>query len=399
MNSRSDTSLVPEPPARALQACVIVPVRDEEELLPSALQALAEQKQLNGAPLLYDSYEVILLINNTTDRSRQVAESFQRLYPALRLHIAERILDASRAHIGYVRRLLMDEACRRLETVADDTGLILSTDSDTRVAPNWIARNFDEIDRGADAVGGRIVVLPCDQDVLDPPAQSMYRYDHLYRRLVCWLEDRCDPEPYDPWPRHYQHFGASLAITPRAYKTAGRLPLRRHLEDVAFYDALLCRDIRLRHSNVVRVFTSGRIDGRTRLGLSAQLKGWQHSQRVSRVRVESARFLDHLFSTRRQLRRFWLDCRQSRTPVSELSHQLSAALGVPARRVIDSARNSRYFGLLLYNLKFYERCRAMWPDHLRLAKLVNVVDELQAAFAADLRSLTRGREIYAISAK
>ena len=29
---------------------------------------------------------------------------------------------------------------------------------------------------------------------------------------------------HDPWPRHYQHFGASLAVTADAYRRAGGLP-------------------------------------------------------------------------------------------------------------------------------------------------------------------------------
>src|SRR6202451_4345676 len=306
MRKRWREVLVAEPPPKNLQATVVMPARNEEDLLPSALQALADQKMLNGASLRHDSYEVILLINNSTDGTKQVAEHFKRLYPTLHLHAVERTFDKSHAHIGYVRRLLMDEACRRLESGGRPGGLILSTDSDSRVSPNWICRNSEEIARGADAVGGRIVVLPCEQDSMDSAARNIYRYDHVYRRLVCWLEDRWDPEPHDPWPRHYQHFGASLAITPRAYQAAKRLPPRRYLEDVAFYDALIRHDIRVRHSNAVRVFTSGRVDGRTRFGLSRQLKDWQGSRtRLVHMRVESADFLHQLFKTRRQLRRLW----------------------------------------------------------------------------------------------
>ncbi|MGA8027867.1 MAG: glycosyltransferase, partial [Bryobacteraceae bacterium] len=94
----------------------MVPVRNEEDLLPAALRALAEQKTLRGGALSHDCYEVILLINNTTDASPDIARSFKRLYPTFRLHIAERDFGRSEAHIGHVRRLLMDEACRRLES-------------------------------------------------------------------------------------------------------------------------------------------------------------------------------------------------------------------------------------------------------------------------------------------
>ncbi|HEX3683126.1 MAG TPA: glycosyltransferase [Bryobacteraceae bacterium] len=383
MRKQRPEALVPEAPSSQLQACVVLPARNEEELLPAALHALAEQKTLEGKPLPHDAYEILLLINNSIDRTRCVAESFQRLYPSLRLHVLERNFGKSHAHIGHVRRLLMDEACRRLETLGRCEGLILSTDSDSRVAPNWICRNSDEIARGAQAVGGRIVVLPCELDAMHPMTLEIYRQDHLYRRLVSWVEDRCDPEPHDPWPRHYQHFGASLAITPRAYRAAGRMPPRRYLEDVAFYNALLRHDIRLRHSNRVRVFTAGRLKGRTRFGLSRQLKDWQAPRkRLPCLRVESARFLAELFQTRRQLRRLWLDRPHTTQNCRLLADDLAAALGVSAQWLVDRTQAARYFGLLLSDVRFYERFRKMWPNAARLEKLERAVQELRIAFEA-----------------
>lgn len=379
--------LIDEPPADGLQASVILPARNEEELLPSTLQALAEQNDLAGRALAYDCYEIILLINNTTDRSRQVANSFQRLYPRLRLHVIERVFDKSHAHIGHVRRVLMDAACRRLESAGGR--LIISTDSDTRVAPNWIAQNIAEISRGADAVGGRIVVLPSEQDMLEAGAQRIYRYDHLYRRLVCWMEQCCDPLPYDPWPRHYQHFGASLAITPRAYRTAGRLPPRRLLEDLAFYDALIRHDIRIRHSNTVRVFTSGRMTGRTHFGLSRQLANWQTSDNhLARMYVESSEFLHHLFTVRGLLRQQWLDSRSTGTFSGALVRQISAALGVFDIQLERAISKARFFGALLHELDFYEKCRANYPRWRRVEQLEKVVFLLRANFANAQRTGT-----------
>jgi hypothetical protein len=397
MRKRRREALVPEAPSSKLQACVVLPARNEEDLLPAALYALAEQKTLAGKPLSHDAFEILLLINNSTDRTRCVADSFQRLYPSLHLHVVERNFDKSHAHIGHVRRLLMDEACRRLETLGRFEGLILSTDSDSRVAPNWICRNADEIARGAEAVGGRIVLLPCEQDAMDSMTQEIYRYDHLYRRLVGWIENRCDPEPHDPWPRHYQHFGASLAITPRAYRAAGRMPPRRYLEDVAFYNALVGRDIRLRHSNLVRVFTAGRLNGRARFGLSRQLKDWQASRkRLPCLRVESARFLEELFKTRRQLRRLWLDHRHIPRNCRVLADDLAAALGVSAQWLVDRTQTSRYFGLLLSEVRFYERFREMWPDAVRLEKLERVVQELRTSFEAARPMHTRSPQLCAV---
>jgi hypothetical protein len=71
------------------------------------------------------------------------------------LHVVELMLESDRAHIGWVRKILMDEAYRRLKSIGRNSGVIASTDGDTRVYPTWIAATLAEINSGVDAVGGR----------------------------------------------------------------------------------------------------------------------------------------------------------------------------------------------------------------------------------------------------
>lgn len=390
MSKGSSDVLVSEPPGDRLEACVTVPAKDEEELLPSGLRALAEQKTSSGDPLDHERYEVILLINNTRDRSRQVAEQFQRLYPTFRLHIIERNFDKSHSHNGYVRRLLMDEACRRLEMREGGPRAILATDADSQVASNWISRNQEELASGAEAVGGRIVILPCEGATLDPATRAIQRYDNLYRRLIAWLEDRCDPQPHDPWPRHHQHFGASLAVTPRTYRIVGRLQPQRYFEDIAFYQALMRHDVRLRHSNKVRVFTSARLAGRARFGLSSELSDWQVcGKKGLRLRVECREFLEYLFTARNRLRSLWIESQQARELSTLAVRELSKDTGISFSHLAAEVRATRHFGLVMEHTKFYATCRKQWPDHLRLAPLKSVANELQAAFIKQTHAAAR----------
>ena len=382
--------LVPEPPDKRLEACVTVPARDEEELLPSALRALAEQKTITGEPLDHERYEVILLINNTRDRSRQVAEKFQGLYPTFRLHIVEKHFDKSHSHNGYVRRLLMDEACRRLEMRGGAKTAILSTDADSQVTSNWISRNQEELASGAEAVAGRVIILPCEQALLNPATRAIQRYNHLYWRLVSWIEHRFDPESHDPWPRHHQHFGASLALTPQIYRFVGRLPPRRYFEDIALYQALIQHDVRLRHSNRVRALTSARLTGRARFGLSSELKDWQVCGRKGlRVPVECREFLEYLFTTRRQLRKLWTEYRDTGELPARRVRELSRNTGISFSHLITELRAARHFGLLLTRTNFYAMCRDQWPDRLRLARMKYAVDEMQALFREQIRQAVR----------
>lgn len=290
-------TLFGQAPSRACIASVIIPARNEEAALPATLDALRRQMQLDGSPLAFDSYEVLLLLNNCSDASASVAARYQASWPEFPLHVAECRLPAERAHVGTARCMLMDAACDRMEQ-ADRGFAILSTDADTHVAPDWIAANLAELAQGADVVGGLIHLLPADFDSLEPGIRLAYERDRRYQELVAELESVLDPDPCDPWPRHLQHFGASLACTCEIYRRSGGLPPVKPLEDVAFIDALRRVGARIRHAPSVSITTSARLDGRAEIGLSGQLRHWQNDVATGAVHeVDSAEWLIYRFRT------------------------------------------------------------------------------------------------------
>ena len=238
------------------------------------IDRLASQANHEGQKLAAETYEVLLLLNNCTDNSMAVARDAAQRHPALRLHLIERTLPGRTAHVGTARRLLMDTAWHRLRHRPDTTA-ILSTDADTLVATNWISENLRALARGANAVGGEICWIEGEFAKLPPGVQRAYAHDRHYQRLLAELEHYLDPKPEDPMPRHLHHFGASLACTPEIYARAGGLPALRSLEDVGLVNALERSGARLRHEPRVRVFTSGRLNGRVEVGLSGQLRTWQ----------------------------------------------------------------------------------------------------------------------------
>ena len=267
-------ALVHVPPRRACELSVVIPVRDEEASLPRTLAALARQRDTDGSPLSPDCYEIILLINNSVDASAAVARAFARAHPTLALHVIEVHLPDDEAHVGRARRMLMDAAAARLASLGRQRGVIATTDADTIVAPDWVAMTLGEVGAGADAVAGRILVDPSGFALHDRHARAFHLRDVTYRYLVTELEARLDPDPFDSWPRHFQHFGASMAVTVDAYRRAGGIPPLPFLEDVALYDALRRIAARIRHSPAVRVETSARPEGRTGFGFAVQLRQW-----------------------------------------------------------------------------------------------------------------------------
>ncbi len=292
------------PPAASLQLSVIVPVRNEANTLAKTLAALMQQVDGFGTPLDPASYEVLVLANNCTDDTAKAARCFARHHPHLVLHVAEISLPPPLAHVGTARRLLMDEACRRLLSCGQPRGVIASTDGDTRAAPDWVFHLLGEIACGADAVGGRIRMER--QRGEDRDARLYALRDAVYQRGLARLESLLDPDPSDPWPRHHQFFGGNFGITAEAYRQVGGLPPLPCLEDVALEDALRRADARLRHSPRVRAVTSARQDGRTPLGLSTQLREWGEMGRTGQShRVQSPVAVAVRFQARRVLRRCW----------------------------------------------------------------------------------------------
>ncbi|WP_310414188.1 glycosyltransferase family A protein [Chamaesiphon sp. OTE_8_metabat_110] len=293
------------PPRSQCEVSVIVPVKDEAQTLVQTLSALANQTCLNGQPLDPLSYEIIVLANNCTDESAQIARQFAKRHPRLALHVAEVTLPPERAYIGYVRKLLMDEAYRRLMSLGKRQGIIASTDGDTQVAATWIAATIQEIAGGVDAVGGRIITDRQSRQALPPQAKTCFLQEVGYRSLVAEMEHYLDPDPYDPLPRHYQHYGASLAVTAEMYAKAGGIPPVRTPEDEAFYQSLLRVNARFRHSPLVQVTTSARVSGRSPVGLANQLRKWTDMSIDSTFKVEPAAATISRFQSRRKLRCLW----------------------------------------------------------------------------------------------
>lgn len=299
-------TIVVTPPLASCELCVIVPVRDEAENLTATLDALAHQIDLNGQPLKRDRYEIILLANNCSDDSAALARHFAALHPTLNLHVVEMTLPPNEAYIGRVRRILMEEAYQRLASLGRPRAVIASTDGDTKVASNWIAAILHEIESGADAVGGRILTDRTSRLQLDRNAYA-YHLRHVgYRFLVTELESHLDPEDFDPFPRHFQYYGASLAVTVEMYKQVGGMPAVRSPEDAAFNQALLRFDARIRHSPSVRVMTSARQNGRVDIGMAAQLKQWANMGRNHQPDlVESPQAIASRLQRRHALRQLW----------------------------------------------------------------------------------------------
>jgi len=356
---------------------IVIPVRDEAENLEQTLDAFSDQVDWRNRPLDSSIYEIIVLANNCRDDSARAARSWRNRNPQIKLHVAEISLPRRFANVGYVRRLLMNEAFERQKSNRSRGGIIATTDGDTRVAPDWITATIEEIGRGADAVGGRILIEDEELERMDERARYFHLRDEEYRLLVSELECHLDRLAHDVYPRHHQHFNGSFAVTTEAYRRAGGIPDVRFLEDVAFYQALLRVDAKFRHSPAVKVFTSARHLGRSAVGLSFQLNEWKKlGEAGADYLVESADAIEKKLSARKLLRDFWHAAKSNARPNPEKISALAEILCVPSGFVSGELEKPQTFGSLLEKIYGRQNKSRRWHRQNPAVAVEGAIDDL-----------------------
>ena len=343
---------------KILPACsvsVVIPVRNEALHLEKTLAGFLQQVDLNGKILNPDLFEIILLTNNCTDNSFEIARKFQVKNRFLNLNIADITTSKTNANSGFVRRLLMQNAYERLILNNKNGGIILTTDGDTQVAANWIAANIFEIKNGADAVGGRILFDDEELEQMNPAAKYFHLIDEKYRLLSAEIESFLDYLPHDSFPKHHQHFNGSFAVTTDAYRKAGGIPEVRFLEDVAFHQSLMRIDAKFRHSPIIKVYTSARSKGRTEAGLSTQINDWINLRENGKdFLVESAETLEKRFTFHGKLRLLRNNRQAGFEPQDFEIKVLADFFNLPFEKLKSELFKTQTFGLLLekiYKLK------------------------------------------------
>ena len=247
---------------------IAVPAKNEEKRLPLLLTALAGQSWCRDAaqPLI-----VVVVLNNCTDQSRTAALDVARKAKTLSLELIDVDLTGEDAHVGTARRMAMTRA---LELCPERGGVILSTDADAIPDPNWVAATLRAIADGADVVGGLLQGNKLEESRLGSGFQARAAAVAEYGTWCDRLASLIDPLDFDPWPRHRDHTGASLAVRADIYEAVGGLPPLPRREDLGLVSRIQAADGRLVHPLDVRVEVSARLTGRAQGGMADCLKSW-----------------------------------------------------------------------------------------------------------------------------
>jgi hypothetical protein len=252
---------------------IAVPARNEAQRLPALIHALGKQTWLAGHGR---RLPVVIVLNNCTDDSAAIAASAAAEHPNLLVDLSAIDFSAEDAHVGSARRLAAEKAWAARLHPTDS--VLMMTDADAVPEPTWVEANIRAIDGGADIVGGLIVGDETEEALLGPRFLRRAARQLRYARLIDRLAALIDPLPYDPWPRHCDHTGASIAVRADVYAAVGGLPALAFREDLAFVSRVRAAGYRMRHSLEVRVRVSARLEGRAPGGMADCLKNWVEAE-------------------------------------------------------------------------------------------------------------------------
>ena len=241
-----------------LDYAVAVPVKDEALLLPRAIDALVAAMRTSRA-----RGGLVFVVNDTTDTSaaiiRHKLQKASVAFAIVEVSFAPEIRDAPHA-----RRLALDIAW----WCAPD-GILLTTDADSYVGPDWIASRGTHIASGYDLVcedvrldAQELALLPAQVAAVGEAERNYFEASNRLWRMWTGQPSECFA---------YRASGASLAIRSGAYHDIGGLPTPPIGEDSALCEAVLTAGLKVAMTDDGETRTSARLLGRARGGCGACL--------------------------------------------------------------------------------------------------------------------------------
>ncbi len=223
---------------------VVIPARNEQQLLPACLAAIRRAVTLAALPGV-----VVVVLDDCTDRSRAVVERHREMVA----------VSVSFHNVGQARRAGFEVALRRLAGMGLVAPWLATTDADSRVPDDWLQVQLQLGREGAEAVAGTVAVS--DWQGRPEGLRSDFQAGYSYR------------------DGHTHVHGANLGLSAAAYLRAGGVPPWRLAEDAGLISAV-ARDSRLVRTARIPVLTSARGDPRARGGFGDYLNHLETATRA-----------------------------------------------------------------------------------------------------------------------
>ncbi len=237
-------------------AAITIPARNEAARIVPCLQAARTALRGCGG--------IVLVVNGSDDATFSRARDWFAATgtAGLLLDLAE----TPPGGVGAVRRQAVAASASRLTR----QGVVLTTDADSRVFPDWLDVNLSEL-KQADLICGSVVPDSSEFARLPRIISQRGAAEGEYTALTLAIRALIDPLAHDPAPSGLGASGASLAFRMPLHADVGGIPALPNNEDRGFAETAEDRGWRVRHSHGVRVSTSCRLDGRAPGGMAEAL--------------------------------------------------------------------------------------------------------------------------------
>jgi glycosyltransferase involved in cell wall biosynthesis len=230
---------ITEAPLPRLGMVIVIPCHNEPHLLRT-LNALA------ACTLPKCNVEVIVVINAAENSSNEVlkANTFTEVElerwiiknesAALRyFYITNNTLPAKDAGVGLARKIGMDEAVRRFDTIGNENGVIVCLDSDCTVESNYLTALDNHFLLHPSATGCSVYFEhPLEGTDFTPQVyEGIIRYELFLRYYNCGLR-------FSGYPFAWHTIGSSMAVRTKIYQQQGGMNKRKAGEDFYFLTKL-----------------------------------------------------------------------------------------------------------------------------------------------------------------
>jgi glycosyltransferase involved in cell wall biosynthesis len=232
MNVRLSTPLTP---------AVVVPIRDEEALLPRCLRALSV-----AAAATRQAVHVVLVLDSCTDRTAEVVAA---LAPRLAFDLT--VLTAQCGSVGVARAA---GAAHLLDRFPAERLWLATTDADSSVCRHWLSRQLEYAAAGSALVAGTVAV----DSWTGWPAPVRRSYNRRYAKALAV-------------DGHGHIHGANLGIRGDVYRDLGGFPPLSTGEDVSLVFAAGAARVPIVWATDIPVRTSARDIGRAPDGFATTL--------------------------------------------------------------------------------------------------------------------------------
>jgi len=225
-------SLIKQKPAENLQISVVIPVYNEPEVIKTLQSLLRNSFAGFNAEIIFVINSAIneeekILLQNKKSKTELKAEFEKNNNSNLKMFILEfSDLPTKTAGVGLARKIGMDEALRRFNSINSPESIIVSLDADTLVAENYLQAIFNFYSENPKICGANIK--------FEHPTEGNVFNKDIYKAIIIYetyLHYYVQALRYANFPHSYHTIGSAFCVRANSYAKQGGMVVNKSGED------------------------------------------------------------------------------------------------------------------------------------------------------------------------